>query len=62
MEKKASTVPVAPKHTTIEQVRKNIVKMSADTGWQLRSKHTGKTSQSVITAHVEGYEVIEVAN
>ena len=54
-----ATAPVAPEHTTVEPLRKNIVRLTADPGYMLRSKHTGKTSQSVITAHVAGYEVIE---
>lgn len=54
-----ATAPVATEHTTVEPLRNNIVRLTSDTGYLLRSKHTGKTSQSVITAHVAGYEVIK---
>lgn len=57
MEKK-TTAPTAPEHTTVTPLRGNQVRLKADQGYMLRSKHTGKTSQSVITAHVAGYEVI----
>ena len=61
MEKKktTATAPVAPEHTTIDPLRGNQVRLTAEDGWYLRSKHTGNTSQSVVTAHVAGYEVIE---
>lgn len=49
-------------HATIEPVRGNQVRLTADQGYLLRSKHTGKMSQSVITAHVAGYEIIEGEN
>lgn len=52
----------APEHATIEPVRGNQVRLTADQGCLLRSKHTGKMSQSVITAHVAGYEIIEGEN
>ena len=58
MAKKTTT---APEHTSIEPIRGNQVRLTADQGYQLRSKHTGKTSQSVITAHVAGYDVIEIS-
>ena len=58
MAKKTTT---APEHTSIEPIRGNQVRLTADKGYQLRSKHTGKTSQSVITAHVAGYDVIEIS-
>lgn len=54
-----TTAPVAPEHTTVTPLRKNIVRLTADQGWLLRSKNTGKTAQSVTTAHVAGYDVIE---
>lgn len=57
MAKKA--IAKAPEHAIIEPVRGNQVRLTADQGWQLRSKHTGKTAQSVITAHVAGYDIIE---
>lgn len=57
--KTTATAPVATEHTTIEPLRGNQVRLTAEQGWHLRSKHTGKTSQSVVTAHVAGYEVIE---
>ena len=60
MEKKSIT-QTAPEHATIVPVRGNKVRLTADHGYRLRSKHTGKMSQSVITAHVAGYEVIEGA-
>ena len=56
---KKTTIPTAPEHTTVTQLRGNQVRLTADPGYLLRSKHTGKTSQSVITAHVAGYEVIK---
>lgn len=56
---KKTTTPTAPEHTSIEHIRGNQVRLTADPGWQLRSKHTGKTAQSVITAHVAGYDIIE---
>ena len=56
---KKTTTPTAPEHTTIVPIRGNQVRLTADIGYLLRSKHTGKTSQSVITAHVAGYEVIK---
>ena len=56
---KKTTTPTAPEHTSVEHIRGNQVRLTADTGYLLRSKHTGKTSQSVITAHVAGYEVIK---
>lgn len=55
----ATTAPVAPEHTTVTPLRKNIVRLTADQGWLLRSKNTGRTAQSITTAHVAGYEVIE---
>lgn len=58
MEKKSIT-QTAPEHATIEVVRGKKVRLTADQGYLLRSKNTGKMSQSVITAHVAGYEVIE---
>lgn len=54
-----ATAPVAPEHTTVTPLRKNIVRLTADQGWLLRSKNTGRTAQSITTAHVAGYEVIE---
>lgn len=60
MEKKSIT-QTAPEHATIEVVRGNKVRLTADQGYLLRSKNTGKMSQSVITAHVAGYEIIEGA-
>ncbi|MBR2882931.1 MAG: hypothetical protein IKB96_11470 [Prevotella sp.] len=56
---KKTTTPTASEHTSIEPIRGNQVRLTADPGYLLRSKHTGKTSQSVITAHVAGYEVIK---
>ena len=53
------TTPTAPEHTSIEPIRGNQVRLTADRGYLLRSKHTGRESQSVITAHVAGYEVIK---
>ena len=58
MAKKTTTL-TAPEHTTVTPLRGNQVRLTADPGYLLRSKHTGKTSQSVITAHVAGYEVIK---
>lgn len=54
-----TTAPVAPEHTTIVPIRGNQVRLTADPGYLLRSKHTGRESQSVVTAHVAGYEVVE---
>lgn len=56
---KKTTTPTAPEHTSVEPIRGNQVRLTAEQGWQLRSKHTGKTAQSVITAHVAGYDIIE---
>ena len=56
---KKTTTPTAPEHTSIEHIRGNQVRLTADPGYLLRSKHTGRESQSVITAHVAGYEVIK---
>ena len=56
---KKTIAQTAPEHATIEPVRGNQVRLTADQGYLLRSKHTGKMSQSVITAHVAGYEVIK---
>lgn len=56
---KKTTTPTAPEHTTIVPIRGNQVRLTADPGYLLRSKHTGRKSQSVITAHVAGYEVIK---
>ena len=56
---KKTTTATAPEHTSIEPIRGNQVRLTAAPGYLLRSKHTGKTSQSVITAHVAGYEVIK---
>ena len=56
---KKTTTPTAPEYTSVEPIRGNQVRLTADPGYMLRSKHTGKPSQSVITAHVAGYEVIE---
>ena len=56
---KNTTTPTAPEHTSVEAIRGNKVRLTADQGYLVRSKHTGKTSQSVITAHVGGYEVIK---
>lgn len=55
---KKTTTPTAPEHTSVEPIRGNQVRLTADPGYLLCSKHTGKTAQSVITAHVAGYEVI----
>lgn len=52
----------APEHTTVTPLRGNQVRLTSDQGYMLRSKHTGKISQSVITAHVAGYEVVETEN
>lgn len=57
MAKKTTTT--APEYTTIVPIRGNQVRLTADPGYLLRSKHTGRESQSVITAHVAGYEVIK---
>ena len=56
---KKTTTPTAPEHTSVEPIRGNQVRLTADPGYMLRSKHTGRASQSVITAHVAGYDVIE---
>ena len=58
MAKKTTTL-TAPEHTTVTPLRGNQVRLTADPGYLLRSKHTGRESQSVITAHVAGYEVIK---
>jgi hypothetical protein len=58
---KKTTTPTAPEHTSIEPIRGNQVRLIADQGYLVRSKHTGKTAQSVITAHVAGYDVIETS-
>ena len=55
---KKTTTPTAPQHTSVEPIRGNQVRLTADPGYMIRSKHTGRESQSVITAHVAGYEVI----
>lgn len=59
---KKTTATKAPEHTSVEPIRGNQVRLTADQGYLLRSKHTSKTSQSVITAHVAGYEVVETEN
>ena len=59
---KKTTTPTTPEHTSVEPIRGNQVRLTADQGYLLRSKHTSKTSQSVITAHVAGYEVVETEN
>lgn len=59
---KKTTTPTAPEHTSIVPIRGNQVRLTADQGYMLRSKHTGKTSQSVITDHVAGYEVVKAEN
>ena len=51
---------VAPEHTTIEPIHGNVVKLTADDGWMLRSKHTGKTVHSAITSHISGWEVFNI--
>ena len=56
---KKTTTPTAPEHTSIEPIRGNQVRLTGDEGYLVRSKHTGRESQSVITAHVAGYEVIK---
>lgn len=56
---KKTTTPTAPEHTSIEPIRGNQVRLTADPDYLVRSKHTGRESQSVITAHVAGYEVIK---
>ena len=58
MAKKTTTL-TAPEHTTVTPLRGNQVRLTAAPGYLLRSKHTGRESQSVITAHVAGYEVIK---
>ena len=58
---KKTTTPTAPEHTSVEPIRGNQVRLTADPGYLLRSKHTGKTTQSIITAHVAGYDVIETS-
>ena len=58
---KKAIAQTAPEHTTLVPIRGNQVRLTADHGYLLRSKHTGKMSQSVITAHVAGYEIIEGA-
>lgn len=57
--KETTTASVAPEHTTIKPVRGNRVRMTADIGWKLRSKNTGHTFRTIVTAHVAGYDVIE---
>ena len=59
---KKTTTPTAPEHTTVVPIRGNQVRLTTDPGYLLRSKHTGKTSQAGITAHVAGYEIIEGEN
>ena len=59
---KKTTTPTAPEHTSIVPIRGNQVRLIADPGYLLRSKRTSRESQSLITSHVAGYEVIEVAN
>ena len=56
---KKTITPTAPEHTSIVPIRGNQVRLTADPGYLLRSKHTGRESQSVITAHISGYEVID---
>ena len=56
MTKKTTT---ASEHTSIMPIRGNQVRLTADPGYLLCSKHTGKTAQSVITTHMAGYEVIK---
>jgi hypothetical protein len=59
MGKNTPSVPVAPEHTTVEPVKGNVVRLTAEAGWLLRSKNTGHTFQTTLTAHVAGYEVIK---
>ena len=58
MEKKTPSVPVAPEHATIEPVKGNVVRLTAEAGWLLRSKNSGRTFRTTLTAHVAGYEVV----
>ena len=51
---------VAPEHTTIEPIHGNVVKLTADDGWLLKSKHTGKIVRCAITARVENWEVVNI--
>ena len=46
-------------HVTIEVIKGNKVRMTAEQGWLLRSKNTGRTCQSTISCHPAGWEVIE---
>lgn len=50
----------APEHTTVEPVRGKQVRLTADDGWLVKSKNTGYTFKSVVTAHVAGWDVIEM--
>lgn len=57
---KKTTAPTAPEHAIVTPLRGNQVRLTADQDYLLRSRRTGNTSQSVVTAHVAGYEVVEV--
>ena len=60
MAKKTTTTTEAPtmEHVTIEVIKGNKVRMTAEQGWLLRSKNTGKTVQTTVSCHPAGWEVI----
>ena len=63
MAKKTTTkkpaTPVAPEHTTLVPLRKKQVRLIADPGYMIRSRHTGHVFHEHITVNLAAWEVIK---
>ena len=59
MAKKTTTTEATTmEHVTIEVIKGNKVRMTAEQGWLLRSKNTGKTVQTTVSCHPAGWEAV----
>lgn len=56
---KKTTTPTTPEHTSVEPIRGNQVRLTADPGYVLRSKHTGHTFHQRVTANPAAWEAVE---
>lgn len=59
MAKKTTTPDVLIEHATVKKVNEKKVRIIADPGYMLRSKHTGHTFPQRITANPAAWEAVE---
>lgn len=59
MATKKTTEGVQIEHATVEKINEKKVRITAEPGYVLRSKHTGHTFPCRVTANPAGWETVE---